>query len=150
MSSNRNRREHIKTLPILLQVNILFEDYSTVSLTHTYEHPAGTEHRRKEDLVFAPDPSDAERVLCFMTSSPKLVLMTAFTSTMAHVTCTCPASLAVVFIHPGIAFATTLPPLTGPTPTGMAIFASSLVRFFPATLPSFRLITSSLRINPLT
>ena len=40
-----------------------FEDYSTVSLTHTYEHLAGTEHRKKEDLVFAPDPSDAEHVL---------------------------------------------------------------------------------------
>ena len=63
MSSNRTRREHLKTPPILLHAHILFEDYSTVSLTHTYEHPAGTKHRRKEDLVFAPDPSDAERVL---------------------------------------------------------------------------------------
>ena len=63
MSSNRTRREHLKTPPILLQAHILFEDYSTVSLTHTYEHPVGTEHRQKEDLVFAPDPSDAERIL---------------------------------------------------------------------------------------
>ena len=63
MSSNRTRREHLKTPPILLHAQILFEDYSTVSLTHTYEHPVGTEHRQKEDLVFAPDPSDAECVL---------------------------------------------------------------------------------------
>ena len=152
MSSNRPHREHLKTPPILLHAHILFEDYSTVSLTHTYEHPAGTEHRQKEDLVFAPDPSDAERILrvMFSTSSPKLVLLTAFTSTMAHITHTCPASWAAVFVPPGTAFATTSLTLTGPMPTGTAIFGSSLVRFSPAMLPSFRPITSRRQRNPLT
>ena len=55
--------------PFKLQAEIPFEEYSTVRVVYTHEATAATAHvaavmeTRKEDLPFAPDPSDKERVI---------------------------------------------------------------------------------------